>query len=69
MQLVGANPTTIRLRAWADGQPEPGTWPYVATDSTAALQGSGAVGLLARLSSSATGPLNVSYDGFRAVAP
>ena len=35
-------------------RPEPSTWAYTATDSTAGVQGAGAVGLQARLSSSAT---------------
>ena len=44
-QVTGSSPTTIRVRAWADGQPEPTTWQYVGTDSTAALQTAGSVGL------------------------
>ncbi len=43
MQVVGTNPTTVQMRAWRDGTPEPGTWTYVVTDSTAGLQGPGSV--------------------------
>src|SRR5581483_8669718 len=32
-QLTGTNPTTIRMRAWANGQAEPNTWQYTVTDS------------------------------------
>jgi hypothetical protein len=65
MQVQGASPTTVRMRAWADGALEPSTWAYTATDSTAGLQTAGAVGLQSRLSSSATSaPTVFSYDGF-----
>lgn len=53
-QAVGAYPTTIRMRAWADGAPEPLDWGLEVTDSASALQGPGRVGLLARLPASTT---------------
>ena len=53
-QFKGANPTTIRMRAWADGTTEPTTWQYTATNSAAALQVAGGVGLRAYLGSGAT---------------
>ena len=31
-QVTGINPTTIRIRAWADGQAEPTTWQYTGTE-------------------------------------
>ena len=65
MQVQGASPTTVRMRAWADGSPEPSTWRYTATDSTAGVQGEGIVGFQSRLSSSGTPPAVFSYDGFR----
>ncbi len=37
-QFTGTNPTTIRIRAWADGSTEPSTWLYTATNSVASLQ-------------------------------
>ena len=68
MQVEGASPTTVRMRAWADGSPEPSTWAYTATDSTAGLQAAGVAGFQARLSSSATSaPTLFSVDGFRVV--
>ena len=67
MQVSGASPTTIRMHAWVDGLPEPSTWPYTVTDSTAAPE-AGTVGLQVRLSSSATSaPTVFSFDGFRVV--
>jgi hypothetical protein len=65
-QLVGANPTTIRMKAWADGQAEPADWQYSASDSLASLQAPGAVGLRASLSASSTNaPVTFSFDDFR----
>ena len=59
----GAGPTTIRLRAWADGQPEPAVWHFAATDSTAALQNAGALGALVHVAAgSSTAPLIVTFD-------
>ena len=48
-QVFGSNPTTVRVRAWADGEPEPHTWAFVATDSTPSLQSAGTVGIRAHL--------------------
>ncbi len=50
LQLSSTYPTTLRLKAWADTQAEPTTWQYTVTDSEAALQTAGAVGLRAGLS-------------------
>ncbi|HZQ06101.1 MAG TPA: hypothetical protein VFD70_05935, partial [Anaerolineae bacterium] len=44
-QVTGANPTTVKLKAWAQGASEPSSWLYTITDSTAALQGAGGAGL------------------------
>ena len=32
-QVTGSGPTTIRVKAWADGQAEPAAWNYTATSS------------------------------------
>lgn len=62
-QVYGTDPTTIRLRVWHDGVPEPASWAYSVTDSTAALQGPGSVGLQSHLSATSTqGSLAVSFD-------
>ena len=44
-QFEGANPTTMRMRAWADGSTEPSTWQYTATNAAAGLQVAGGVGV------------------------
>lgn len=62
-QVTGTNPTTLRARVWPTGQAEPTSWLVSATDSTAALQVSGSVGLQPYLSSSATNaPVVVRID-------
>ena len=64
-QFTGTNPTTIRIRAWADGGTEPTTWLYTETNSVASLQAAGGVGLLAYVSGSITnGPVLVTFDDF-----
>jgi hypothetical protein len=65
-QVVGVNPTTIRLKAWADGQPEPFIWTYSVADASPSQQAAGAVGLRAYLSSTATNaPVRFSFDELR----
>jgi CSLREA domain-containing protein len=62
-EVVGTNPTTIRLKAWADGQAEPASWQYTVTDSTSSLQTGGAVGLRAFLPSGVTNaPVVFTFD-------
>jgi hypothetical protein len=72
-QVSGTNPTTLRIRAWADGTVEPTTWQYSVTNSTAGLQAPGPVGVRAYMSSAITnGPALFTFDDFRAtnlVAP
>ena len=64
-QVSGSNPTTISIRAWADGQSEPTTWQLTVTDSTASVQSGGAVGLLTYLSAGSTNaPVTFSFDGY-----
>ena len=71
-QISGTSPTTIRIRAWADGSPEPSTWTYTATSTTASLQAPGAVGLRSYVSAAITNaPVLVTFDDFRvtSIAP
>ena len=68
-QFSGINPTTIRIRAWADGTTEPTTWNYTGTNSAATLQVAGGVGLRAYLGGAATNaPVLVSLDDLRAAS-
>ncbi|MGE5141263.1 MAG: hypothetical protein ACM3JD_17480, partial [Rudaea sp.] len=69
-QFYGVNPTVIRARVWPDGQSEPATWQYSASDSESVLQAAGAVGLRNYISSGATSlPTTISYDDFLATGP
>ncbi|HET9648571.1 MAG TPA: PKD domain-containing protein [Microlunatus sp.] len=54
LQVSGTSPTTIRGKVWAAGTAEPAAWQVTATDSTAALQAAGSIGLHTYMSSSAT---------------
>ena len=68
-QFTGANPTTIRMRAWADGTTEPTTWQYTATNSAAALQVAGGVGLRGYVGSGATNvPITQTLDDLSATS-
>lgn len=68
-QVTGSNPTTIRVKAWADGMAEPANWQFSATTSAASVQTSGAVGLRAYMGSQVTNaPLVVTFDDFAVTA-
>jgi PKD repeat protein len=67
MQVTGTNPTTIRLKVWPTSQTEPTGWQTTATDTFAALQNPGAVGLTGYLSGSVTnGPVTLRLDDLSA---
>lgn len=69
LQVTGTSPTTIRARAWSAAS-EPSTWQVSTTDSTAALQAPGGVGIAGYLSSSATNaPITLAVDDLVATVP
>ena len=53
-QATGTSPTTLRVRAWMAGSAEPSGWQLTTTDSFAALQAAGWVGLQSYVSSTST---------------
>ncbi|QTE28896.1 PKD domain-containing protein [Pengzhenrongella sicca] len=62
--------TSLRAKVWATGTSEPAAWLISATDSTAALQGSGHTGVAALTSSTATNaPITVSIDDYTVTQP
>ncbi|HSH79672.1 MAG TPA: FG-GAP-like repeat-containing protein [Herpetosiphonaceae bacterium] len=70
LQVVGTNPTTLRMKVWASGQTEPSSWQYSTTDSATALQAAGGVGLRSRISSGGTNaPVTFTFDDFQARMP
>jgi hypothetical protein len=65
-QVVGTNPTTVRLKAWQDGTSEPATWQFTATDSQPLVQRAGSVGLQAYVSlPAANAPVSFRFDDLR----
>ncbi len=68
--VTGLSPTSLQFKVWNLGQPEPGAWSVTATDSTAALQAYGAVGVRAYLSSNASpNKLLFLFDDLAALVP
>jgi len=66
LQLQGTGTTTLRTKIWTGAQTEPANWRLTATDTTAALQNPGSVGIYNYLSGSATNaPVTVSVPDFR----
>jgi PKD repeat protein len=70
LQAVGSTPTTLQAKVWAAGDTEPSTWQKSVTDSTAAQQGAGSIGLAVTVSASNTAvPLTATFGSFLAVEP
>ncbi|WP_243074145.1 PKD domain-containing protein [Microbacterium sp. SS28] len=68
-RVTGAAPTTLQARVWREGTAEPSTW-TTATDSTAALQSPGAVGVYSYLSGSANNaPITLGVRDYRVDVP
>ena len=68
--VSGLTPTNLSARVWAASGSEPATWQLTKTDSTAALQGSGSVGVRAYTSgATANNPIVETFDNFVAAAP
>ena len=62
-RAVGSGTTTLQGRVWFGDEAEPSTWQIQTTDSTAALQAPGGVGVHHYLSGSATNaPIVMSVD-------
>jgi hypothetical protein len=62
---VGAGPTTIRIKAWADGQTEPANWQYTATNSAANLQVAGNPGFRIYISGGTNNaPITFGFDDY-----
>jgi chitodextrinase len=69
-QVQGTGTTTLRGKIWKSGTTEPSSWLLTATDTTAALQNPGAVGVASYLSRSATtSPVTVSVQDFSVQRP
>jgi hypothetical protein len=64
VQAEGANPTTIRARAWKFGTSEPASWQATASNNTSGLQTAGWIGVRAVNQSAAA--MTVSFDNLAA---
>jgi PKD repeat protein len=70
VQATGTSPTTLRTKVWKVGSAEPTEWVASVIDSSASLQGAGAVGLATYLSGSATNaPVVAAFDNLWAGRP
>ncbi|MGY1741109.1 MULTISPECIES: PKD domain-containing protein [unclassified Blastococcus] len=65
VQVSGSGTTTIQAKAWT-GTAEPAAWALSRTDTTAALQSPGGVGLEVYLSGSATAAVQARFTAFAA---
>ncbi|UDY35503.1 PKD domain-containing protein [Dermatobacter hominis] len=62
-QATGTGTTALAAKVWLDGSAEPSAWQLQTTDTTAALQAAGSVGVWAYLSGSSTNaPVTLSVD-------
>jgi CSLREA domain-containing protein len=67
--VSGTSPTTVNVKAWANGDNEPNGWQFTATNSTASVQGAGSVGLRLWLSGSVTNAaVTFRFDDYSALA-
>ncbi|THG30798.1 LamG-like jellyroll fold domain-containing protein [Naasia lichenicola] len=67
VQATGTSPTTLRAKVWKVGSTEPAAWQLTTTDATAALQGTGYLGLGSYVGSAVTTlPVTVSFDDYLA---
>ncbi|WP_372966766.1 PKD domain-containing protein [Microbacterium sp.] len=70
LSVTGTSPTTIAAKVWVEGQTEPANWQLQGTDSTAALQAAGGVGIKTSSSSASTNPTTkISFERFAVVIP
>ncbi len=61
-QIVGTNPTTLRVKVWEEGNSEPAGWNISITDNDSVLQTSGSFGLKFLHNNGGSGPVNFIVD-------
>ena len=70
MQTTGSSPTTLKVKAWPTGTPEPSDWTVERTDTTPALATIDGIGIRGYLSSNATNtPITTRLDNLTATRP
>ncbi|SFF27248.1 hypothetical protein SAMN04488035_2229, partial [Flavimobilis marinus] len=67
LQVEGTSPTVVRAKVWPEGSAEPEAWRAVGSDSTAALQAAGGLGIQSYTGGPSGSPSVVfSYDDLQA---
>lgn len=70
LSVAGTNPTTLAAKVWVEGQTEPAGWQLQGTDTTAAMQAAGGVGIKTSISSASTNAATkLSFERFAVVVP
>jgi hypothetical protein len=70
LSVTGASPTTLAAKVWKATDAEPAAWQVSATDTTAAMQAAGTVGLMNTMSSASTVPAMIfSWDDLTVTKP
>jgi PKD repeat protein len=64
LQVTGTNPTTLSGKIWRADQPEPAAWLSSVTNTAAALQTAGSVGLQSNVTGTSTAPLVTRFDDY-----
>ena len=62
VQATGSDPTSIRVRAWVVGQPEPHEWPVELVDWTGRLQHAAGVGVAWIVTGLPAGGVDIQFD-------
>ncbi len=70
LEVKGTNPTAISAKLWKSTDAEPAAWQLTRSDSTAALQSAGSIGVSSYVPTSAAAyPVKVSFTSIAAVDP
>ena len=71
VRTVSTGPsTTVQVKVWSQGQPEPVDWYVTATDSDPGLQGTGQFAITTYVTGTATnGPIGIGFDHLSVVVP
>jgi hypothetical protein len=65
-EALGDDPTTLRLRTWPDGVPEPAAWQLSTIDWTGTLQEPGTIGIGWRLDAAQSQRLVMAFSSLTA---
>ncbi|WP_307377114.1 PKD domain-containing protein [Microbacterium sp. W4I20] len=70
LSVTGTSPTTLAAKVWKAADTEPAAWQVSATDTTAAMQAAGTLGLMNTMSAASTVPAMIfSWDDLTVTKP